>query len=375
MKKVLSVFLAAMLLLSCSPLLLGLGFAEDPPYTFDTDETFISSSELVSGKTYIVRSGVTVTVPDDLTVYVPNNCMLKVEEGGTLVVENNGSLIVEKNGHLKIDGNLIGAENVSGQGEIVALVRFPSLSREGLQDYVKIYYASSQNEDPYEDVQSNFTAIAVDDAGQDIYCPLNRYLFIKADIIKDGDLMNEKYDDGLFKVYLDRVEMPYAAEYHRLKLVDSHSVSYSKWTSDSDFLKTYRVKLSSGAGYTVVGRDGEEGEALIKYGSPFKFRLEIDEDYQMSGTTADVYIYNGYGVVNYDHNDPNQGTVKASTPDASGYYTIPAVIHDYTVYVSMLSIPDDKVTQIGSILQTVRSIFEMIINFFRQIANAFGIGG
>ena len=134
-----------------------------------------------------------------------------------------------------------------------------------------------------------------------------------------------------------------------------------------------RILLNSGTGYTVYGRDGEEGTAEIKWGKPFTFRVEFDDDYQMSATTADVYIYNGYGVVNYD-TDTSETTL-ASKPDASGYYTIPAVQGDYTIYVNMLAIPDDKVTQIGGILQTVRSVFEMIINFFRQIANIFGIGG
>ena len=95
----------------------------------------------------------------------------------------------------------------------------------------------------------------------------------------------------------------------------------------------------------------------------------------MSGTTMEVYIYNGYGVVEYNYNDPNQQTVRPSLPDANGYYTIGSVTKDHTVYVSMLSIDDATVTKVGGILQTVRSIFEMIINFFRQIANAFGIGG
>lgn len=370
-KKTISVILALIMLLSCSPVLLGTALAANITY----DESFtldgsLESERLLSGNTYTVASGVTVKVTN--TVYIPANCTLTVAEGGTLDVRE-GSIVVIAGGTLRVDGNIIRAENVSGQGDKLARVRFPALSHEGLKDYVRVYYAVSESASAYEDSTSGFTALRVDDEGATIYAPLNEYLFIKADIVKDGDEKNWKYDDSLMKVFLDNVEMPYAAEYHRVKLQDAGDVTYSKWVNDDAFLRTFRISLTSGKGYTVIGRDGEEGTALVKYGSPFKFRLEIDDDYQMSGSTAEVYIYNGYGVVNYDY--PNTETVKASTPDAEGYYTIPAVINDYTVYVSMLGIDDPTVTQVGGILQTVRSIFEMIINFFRQIANIFKIGG
>ena len=380
MKKSLSVFLALIMLLSCCPVLFGLAFAAGTQITFDEDGTF-TEDNLKQNFTYTIPEGVTMTVPANFSLHIPLNCTVKVEKGGKLVIDENGELLISGTetsaGVLDVAGTIVGAENISTgkYGVAQAHVRFPSLVSVGLSDCIDVYYATSESGNAYEDLTPGFTYAKVSEDGADIPMPLNRYLYIKADIIKDGDLVNVKYDDGLMKVFLNRVEVPYAAESHRTMLVSAGDITYSRWTSDDAFLKTYRITLPKGTGYTVYGRDGEEDTAYIKFGKPFTFRVEIDEDYQMSGTTMEVYIYNGYGIVNYDHNDPSQGTVLASTPDASGFYTIPAVKNDYTVYVSMLSIPDEKVTQIGGILQTVRSIFEMIINFFRQIANAFGIGG
>ena len=378
MKKTLSVFLALVMVLSCAPVMLGFVFAAGTEYTFDESRDF-APGELVSGNNYTIPDGVTMTVPADVSLNIPLNSKLTVAEGGKLII--NGEVTVAGNstsyGKLDVMGTIVGAENVGvgNYGIANAHIRFPSLAEAGLQDVIKVWVASSKEGNAYENLTENFTYVWVNDNGADIEVPLNQYLYIKADIIKDGDYVNVKYDDSLMQVFLNRVEVPYAAESHRTKLVSAGDITYSKWTVDDDFLKTYRISLTSGTGYTVYGRDGEEGEALVKFGKPFTFRVEIDEEYQMSASTMEVFIYNGYGVVNYDHNDPTQTTVRPSTPDASGYYTIPAVKNDYTVYVSMLSIPDDKVTMIGGILQTVRSVFEMIINFFRQIANAFGIGG
>ena len=195
-----------------------------------------------------------------------------------------------------------------------------------------------------------------------------------ADIIRDGAFSEIKYDDNLLGVTLNGVDMPIrSSKVHFTKAYTSGDIAYSSWTNEDDYLKTYQIALTSGKGYTVVGQDGEYETAYVKYGLPFSFKIEFDENYSMSSDTAEVYIYNGYGVVNYD--SATSGTVQPSRPDASGNYTIPFVNSDYTVYVSMLPMDDEMTTKVGGILQTIRSVFEMIINFFRSIVNAFNIGG
>ena len=377
MKKTISVLLALIMLLSCSPILLGTVFAAGTNITFDTSGDM--ADNLRSGYRYTIPSGVTMTVPADVTVSIPLSTTLTVEEGGKLIF--NGTINVAGTssayGTLDVKGTIVNVEdnNISTgkYGVAQAHVRFPSLATVGLADCIEVWYATSTSGNAYENQTPGFTYVKVSDDGADIPLPLNQYLYIKADIIKDGDYTNQKYDDGLMNVYLNGVPIPYAAESHRTMLVSAGDITYSRWANDDAFLKTYRISLTSGKGYTVYGREGEEGTAYIKWGQPFSFRVEVDEEYQMSGSTLEVYLYNGYGIVDYNH-DTSQ-TVHPMTPDASGYYKIPAVISDYTVYVSMLSIDDATVTKVGGILQTVRSIFEMIINFFRQIANAFGIGG
>lgn len=397
-KKTLSVILAVIMLLSCCPVLLGVAFAEDKIVTYNESGEF-EADNLKNGYTYIIPSGVTMTVPDNFTLHIPINCTLHVQEGGKLDIKDTAEVIVSGNnettyGTLLVDGIIVHSENVAPgkYGQAKVQIRFPSLAREGLQDIIRVWYANSTSNNAYENLTSGFTYVRVDDAGQNVYVPLNQYLYIKAEIISevpanikdDPVLMAEwlkakKWDDAKMNVYLNRVNVPYAAEAHMVQAVSAGNITYSAWTDPDKFLKDCRILLNAGTGYTVYGRDGEEGTAVVKWGMPFSFRVEFDEDYQMSSTTADVYIYDGYGVVSYNNDPTGVNNVNAYTleakPDASGYYTIPAVKGDYTIYVNMLAIPDEKVTQIGGILQTVRSVFEMIINFFRQIANMFGIGG
>ncbi len=385
-KKTISVILALIMLLSCCPVLLGMAFAADNVVTF-TESGDFEEDNLRSGWTYVIPKDVIMTVPSGFSLHIPLNGVLKVEKGGKLIV--NGQVIVAGDassyGSLIVDGTIVNSEKVApgDYGRAVLQIRFPSLVNEGLKDIIRVWYATSKSGNAYENLTPDFTYVRINDDGQNVYVPMNQFLYVKAEIIKDGPIQDEpaltqwlkakKWDDSKMNVYLNSVSIPYAAESHRVQAVSAGDITYSPWTVDDNFLKMCRILLNSGTGYTVYGRDGEEGTAEIKWGKPFTFRVEFDDDYQMSATTADVYIYNGYGVVTYD-TDTSETTL-ASKPDASGYYTIPAVQGDYTIYVNMLAIPDDKVTQIGGILQTVRSVFEMIINFFRQIANIFGIGG
>ena len=139
------------------------------------------------------------------------------------------------------------------------------------------------------------------------------------------------------------------------------------------FLNTYRIDLPNKEGYTVYGREGEVGATdqtvYLKYGKPFSFRVEIDPAYDKS--PYKVYIVSGYGWTNMD-TDTILKDLQPAQPDSDGYYTIPSVESDYTVFVIGV-IENATVEKVGGIFEQVKSIFEMIRKFFAQFLAMFGI--
>ena len=140
-----------------------------------------------------------------------------------------------------------------------------------------------------------------------------------------------------------------------------------------DFLNTYRIDLPNKEGYQVVGREGELGATdqtvYLKYGKPFSFRVDIDPAYDKS--PYQVYIVSGYGWTNMDTSTILQD-LEPAQPDSNGYYNIPSVESDYTVFV-MGVIENATVEKVGGIFEQVKSIFEMIRKFFAQFLALFGI--
>ena len=373
MKKTLAVLLAAIMLFACLPM----AFADEinviTDINFDTDYTFSASDALKSGFDYTVNEGVTVTVPAGVTLYIPENGSLTVN--GVMVVE--GSVVVQPTAALTVKGSIQGAAKVSGAGTAEVEVRFPSLSKSGwASSDLDVYYAYSVSGNASENLTEGFTYTKIPATGLTAYVPLNTYLYVKTDIVRGGhDVSDKKFDDDLVWVTFNNAPTTNkATQIHAIQVLTAGDIAYAPWTNENDYLKTYKIALTSGKGYAAVGQDGEYETAYIKYGQPFTFRIEFDEDYSMAKETAEVYIYNGYGVVSYDGRTPQEG-VKPTYPDASGNYLIPKVQDNYTVYVSMLPMDNQTTEKVGGILQTIRSVFQMIINFFRQIGNIFKIGG
>ena len=89
MKKVISVFLAVLMIACCVPVSV---FAASSSETFNASANFVSSNQLSSDVEYIIPNGVTMTVPSDLTLYIPARARLTVSEGGKLNVL--GSIVI-----------------------------------------------------------------------------------------------------------------------------------------------------------------------------------------------------------------------------------------------------------------------------------------
>lgn len=371
MKKTLSVILAVIMAVCCLPFA---AIAEEPPTEFTKSASFESSNQLESGKIYRIVSGVEMTVPAGLTLYVPSNSKLFVEEGARLRVLGNIKTL--DTSQLYIDGTLINAENVGGSGEILAQFRFPSLASQGLMKddgtpRIKVSYAFSTSGNAYDDQKNPLSFTSVPDGGMEAYVPLNQYIYIKAHIIEPDETNDVKFDDAKMSVSANGVGVPYTQGAHIMKVGTSIDVAYGTWTTDDDFLSTYKIHLPSGAGYTVYGRTGEHSEVgetvYLKYGQSFSFKVEVEPEYDMS--KYEVYIYNGYGWTDLD-TDTLLKDVPPAKPDEYGYYNIDCIKGDTTVYVIGM-VKNSTITLVGDILSMIRSIFETIKALLDQFVGMF----
>ena len=345
-------------------------FAEDTVVL--TQDNLPANGALLSNTVYTIENGTTVTVPADLTLQIVNSCTLTVAEGATLKLQ--GTCIVHEGGKLIVDGSIENADKITNHGEATAKVTFPNLQSVGLKDIIEVSYAVSYSGSAYDDIDATslqYTPVAAE--GEAVYLPLNQYVYIIAHIIEPV-ANRDKFDDALMKVRLNGVEIPYTQGNHHTLLTTGGTISYSQWTNDDAFLNTYKIDLpSTREGYAVYGREGEIGATdktvYLKYGKPFAFRVDIDEAYDKS--PYKVYIVPGYGWTNMDTSTILDG-IDPAQPDANGYYNIPSVEGDYTVFVLGV-IANEKVEKIGGIFEQVKSIFEMIRKFFAQFLALFGI--
>ncbi len=366
MKKVLAVLLTVCMMFAVVPFF---AFAEDTVIL--TQETIPANYSLVSFSEYKIENGTTVVIPADATLQVVNSSKLTVEAGGSLILQGNA--IVHEGGELIVEGNIQNADKITNRGRAVAKINFPSLEASGLNGIVNVSYANSYSGSAYDDVnEGSLSYTPVNPEGESIYMPLNQYMYIIAHIIEPQD-NRDKFDDALMKVRLNGVEIPYTQNNHHTLLTVAGDITYSQWTNDNDFLKTYKIDLPSKEGYTVYGREGEvsatDQTVYLKYGQPFSFRVELDEAYNKS--PMEVYIVAGYGWTNMDTSTILKD-LEPAKPDADGYYTIPSVESDYTVFVLGV-VANATVEKVGGIFEQVKSIFEMIRKFFAQFLAVFGI--
>lgn len=373
MKKTLAVILSLVMLLCCVPFTANAADATSSSLVeWAENHTIKSTNELESNKNYTIKSGYILTIASDVTVIVPLSCTLVVEEGATLRVY--GKMVVQ--GQLRVDGLIEkgGANRISvdDTGSSMVAVRFPALADEGLSGRIEVSYGVSETGDPYADLQEGFKLTSVADAGETLYVSLNEYVYVKA-AIKEPDPAYDKFDDSLMTVYVNNIPQEYKQGVYSFEVVSSANISYAPWTADNDFLSTFNIYLPTGEGYTVYGREGEQsalGETVkLKYGQTFSFKVEIEPEYDMS--SYEVYIYNGYGWTNLD---PSQdlADIEPAKPDEFGYYTIPEVKGEHTVYVVGV-VANETLLMVGNVLDMVKNVFEMIASFFAEILAFFGL--
>lgn len=347
MKKALSLILCAVMLLACLPVV---GFAAET--TVKAGETL----RIANGQTYTVKSGD--------TLYVANKGAIVVEEGGKLVV--NGSIITYSGSDVYIEGTLVGAKNITGLGDVVAEVRFDGLKSyvaEGIDLKVSYYFADTVSGDINKELADGTLDITSDEEFA-VYVPINTFLFLETKLGSEEEaaLGHNKYDDSLYNVYMNGAAMPFGTGNHYVQITTGADITYEMIKDYSSYLSVFPVALPTGEGYTVYTKTGETGTVKAKYGTPLSFYVEIDEEYDMSG--YEVYIYNGYGWTGLD-TSTLLGTLDPAQPDEYGYYHIPAVVGDTTVYVVGV-MSNETISMLGDVMTMLKNIFEMFASLLAE---------
>lgn len=379
MKKIISLVLCAIMLLGCLPMM---SFADEVVLT-----EFTNSNQISSGDQAVIAAGTTFTIAYDETLYVPSGASLTVKAGGTLIV--NGTIIVMNNASLVVEGDIKNGQNVKLDGDnsvAIAEITYASIADYGASgkiDSIKCFVGDDKDAD-LRDGDKGLTEVCTFDLenGGVFPFPLNKFMFLDVSIVEPVP-DRPRFDESKFMIFFKGTGLGYKQGYSSCKVSNSGDLSFSQWTTDADFYKMCRIQLPSGEGYEVVGRDCEvssDGTVYIKYGEPFSFRVEIDEAYDMSN--YEVYIYNGYGFLNIDTTTGTSDSHQfKATPTGDGWYTfsmldsetgeiVNKVIGDSTVKVIGV-VKNETINMIGDIIETIKSVFNMLKEFFEGIIAAF----
>ncbi len=373
MKKTLAVILSVLMIACCIPF--SVNAATEVQWTAPVE--IKESNPLVSGTNYTLKSGNLLTVPSNITLYIPADSVVTIEQGATLRCHGRivvyGQLIV--NGVIEGDG----ASHIeaTGTGSATAAVRFPSvetMDKSDLTGKIRVLYGVTEDGNVYEDMEEDFNWQELDDPNvRTIPCSLNQFVHIKVEIIEDEPPF-DKYDDSKMTVFVNGVEVPYGRGSCSFRVTTAVDIAFRGWTGENDFLNTFNIHLPSGEGYAVYGREGEQsavGETVqLRYGQPFAFRVEIDPEYDMS--VYEVYIYDGYGWISLDPNNQDLSGITPAKPDKYGYYVIDSVKGELQIQVKGV-VKNETILMVGSILDLVKNIYDMIAGFFQEILAFFGL--
>lgn len=426
MKKVLSVLLCAVMILSCIPFAV---FAADE-VTELTAEVLSESGYSLTGEhagKYQISAGNTITILKDTTLFVGAGSQLDIY--GTLkaegIVNANGGLIYVKCRYNNVTsswekGTVIRPENIwdtaAGEHHVFAEVVFNGLPAAYVDDAHYVNYAvwaNSKNGNAYEDInitawnniwgdlkvsRGNVTATG-EDAVIIRTVPLNQYLYFRMNLVGEGG--EEKYDSvRALKFKYNTVDVTCDQGTYRVFIENAGVVDFSgdkTWQGDDKYLKRERIYLPSGTGYRIYGVNGEASEndqtVSLLYGREFTFRLDLDKAY--SESDYKVYAINSYTFDSKRYestlaelagssanwNDDQLRVVEFKDGDtASGFYrdeygvyhiSSEYMTRECNIFVSGV-VSNKTISLAGSIVEMLKNIFATIKAFFEQLFGFMG---
>lgn len=417
MKKTLSVILAALLLVCCLP------------FSVSAEETGVSAAEYAEANGYVLDSAHPVyTVAADETFTIDKGDTLYIDSDATLEVygtlEVNGS-VISRGGDLvlKLDtengtyGKL--AQPDDGVGHVGG--NYPSnyraevmFSGKNLEEYTvsehhigNAKYYSTENGSSYADIEheNDFQPFSFNSIVQVNLC---QYLFFKMDL-QDETGSNKKYDADKLAFNFNDVTVKNAQSINQIYVTTAGVISFAgskSWNEDT-FLRTFRIYIPSGTGYSAYGINGEvsaETETVrLKYGTDFTFRVDIDSDYSRSETEREIYLINTYQfvpsrysatlaemagandnwkddtfyetegkypcVLKFKDSDGSDGKLYI---DENGFCHIPGSYIDRDCSIAVTGVvKNETITFAAKIVGMLRNIVDQIRDFFTYLAELF----
>lgn len=374
MKKILAVVLGILMLVSVLPV--AVSGAESYDYTESAD--FESADDFNANTRTIIKSGAEMTIPDEMEMTIEQGKTVRIEAGATLIVL--GTLTVEKGAVLEVKGTVVHSERVTVLGSAPVTYKFENTRLKTLGSHLASVYAAYSNDgSSYADVSENVTWSSNLVSGGEFTAPLNSYVYIRTVFNQPTVAGYEKaetaptvYDNTKLKVYADGIELEVKQGSRIFQATTAASITYSDW-NDTDYLYDYKFYVPDGAGYTVHGTNGETsayGAIKVPAGSDFRFRIEVDGDYDMS--KYELYYWEGYTFDSESGQDKiDNGDAKLLTADSDGYYTISSVYTDNTIYVTGI-VSNETIETASSILDILRNALNVIKTFFERIFGLFG---
>lgn len=420
MKKILSVILCAVMILSCIPFAV---YAADDVTELTSEVLEAAAYSLTGDKAgkYKISAGNTVTVFEDTVLYVGPGTQIDVY--GTInaegkVISTGGFVYFKANYNDATSswecGNVLYPEHMldtaAGENHILGEIAFngmPQIYTDDAHYVSKAVWAKSVNGSAYEDVNisvwnniwGDLTAGrgAITAANGDAVIintvPLGQYFYFRVDLM--GENGEDKFDaTRAYKFNFNTLKVNYDQGTYRVLIENAGVINFAgdkTWQGDDKYLKRERIYLPTGSGYRTYGVNGEASEndqtVSLLYGREFTFRLDVDKAY--SDSDYKVYCINSYTwdsqryestlgemagsselwdddsirVVEFKDGDVKSGFYR----DEYGVYHISGehMTRECSIYVAGIA-KNETISMAGKIVELIKNVFATIKEFFAQ---------
>lgn len=418
MKKVFTILLTCIMLLTCVPFSAS---AADIPWT--GVETVSVPVTVNAGETYVIKGTYTITT----TMTIVEGAALVIEDGGTLLFTgdngkliNSGTVTVKRNGTLSLNGIGSGAQGATLINNEKGTLVLENSSLCSLSKNSQAFnYGNIKNIDRM-DIKGTLThqvtipgSFTVDYSYIETWNrqSFNTSYFVSYYIPKEGDADLDYTEDSSYTLISDKTTVPVIhgqklyvmitpeegdegdwADIGRMQLIaggqNVSATEHEKIANDrgvfciapanalelgvyktgyKDLVKLFDITLPRTEAYYVISKDGDVDKITVEYGKTFSFRVVLSPDYDKS----EPYCY-----VNTLYMEPDEfGYYDVTGPILDeGMATAGGVQEDISIQVMGVS-ANARQEMVGSLVGFIQEIFSVIKEIFSYFTSIFeGLG-
>lgn len=418
MKKVFTILLTCIMLLTCVPFSAS---AADIPWT--GVETVSVPVTVNAGETYVIKGTYTITT----TMTIVEGAALVIEDGGTLLFTgdngkliNSGTVTVKRNGTLSLNGIGSGAQGATLINNEKGTLVLENSSLCSLSKNSQAFnYGNIKNIDRM-DIKGTLThqvtipgSFTVDYSYIETWNrqSFNTSYFVSYYIPKEGDADLDYTEDSSYTLISDTTTVPVIhgqklyvmitpeegaegdwADIGRMQLIaggqNVSATEHEKIANDrgvfciapanalelgvyktgyKDLVKLFDITLPRTEAYYVISKDGDVDKITVEYGKTFSFRVVLSPDYDKS----EPYCY-----VNTLYMEPDEfGYYDVTGPVLDeGMATAGGVQEDISIQVMGVS-ANERQEMVGSLVGFIQEIFSVIKEIFSYFTSIFdGLG-